>query len=304
MTAAEALAPTQVTKPGIYADMPEEVYHSDPVPAESLSSSGARKLLPPSCPAIYRYERDHGAGHKRTFDLGHAAHKAVLGIGADVVEVDADDWRTKAAREHRDAAYAAGKVPLLAAEVAQVEAMAAAIRLHPMAAALFDHARGGKPEQSLFWQQQVLVTTPEGPQPTPVWRRARLDWLPKLTKSGRLILADYKTAACAEPGKFARAVFDHGYHQQAAWYIDAVSALGLADDIAFVFVVQEKTAPYPVTVCELDVDALRIGRILNQRALSIFADCQRTGRWPGYSDQVELVSPPPWVAREFADTAP
>lgn len=294
--------PTVVTKPGLYADMPEDVYHGDPVPGGSLSSSGARKLLPPSCPAIYRYEQDHGSPAKRTFDFGHAAHKAVLGIGADIVEVDAGDWRTKAAREERDAAYAEGKVPLLAAEVAQVDAMAAAIRQHPVAAALFDHARGGKPEQSMFWQQPVPVATPDGPRPTTVWRRARLDWLPSLTASGRLIIADYKTAACAEPGKFTRAVFDHGYHQQAAWYIDAVTALGLADDIAFVFVVQEKNPPYPVTVCELDFDALRIGRLLNHRALTTFADCQRTGRWPGYSDEVELITPPPWITREFADT--
>ncbi|WP_100499403.1 PD-(D/E)XK nuclease-like domain-containing protein [Geodermatophilus chilensis] len=299
MTAAEVLAAPEVTEPGVYPDLHEDDYHADPVPGGSLSSSGARKLLPPSCPAIFRHEQLHGSPKKRTFDLGHAAHKAVLGVGADVVTVDADDWKTKAAREQRDTAHAAGKVPLLAHEVAQVDAMAAAIRQHPMASALFNPERGGKPEQSLFWRQQIPVATPDRQQQ--VWRRARLDWLPKLTPGGRLILADYKTAACAEPGAFRKTAFNLGYHVQAAWYIDAVSALGLAEDIAFVFVVQEKTAPYPVTVCELDHDALRIGRVLSQQALSIYADCQRTDRWPGYSDQVELISPPPWVVNEFKD---
>jgi hypothetical protein len=281
-----------ITEPGVYDGIPDDVYHGDPVPEGSLSASGAKRLLPPSCPAIFRHEQDNGRAPKRAFDLGHAAHAKVLGVGAEVVTVDADDWRTKAAREARDEAYAEGKTPLLACEVEQVDAMAAAIRANPVASALFDHARGGKPEQSFFWRDNFHG----------VWRRARLDWLPDLTASGRLVLADYKTAACAEPRKFERSVFDLGYHLSAAWYIDAVKTLGVAEDIAFLFVVQEKTAPYPVTVCQLDYDALRIGRILAQRALGIYADCQETGHWPGYSEQVELISPPPWVAREFADT--
>lgn len=38
-----------ITEPGVY-DLPAEVYHADPVEGGSLSSTGARKLLPPSCP--------------------------------------------------------------------------------------------------------------------------------------------------------------------------------------------------------------------------------------------------------------
>ena len=37
----------------------------------------------------------------------------VLGDGVDTVEIDADSYRTKAAREQRDAAHAAGKIPVL-----------------------------------------------------------------------------------------------------------------------------------------------------------------------------------------------
>lgn len=302
MTAAEILAEPEVTTPGVYDGMPDDVYHGDPVPGGSLSSSGARRLLPPSCPAIFRHEQDNGQPHKRVFDFGHAAHAKVLGIGAGVVEVKADNWRTKAAQEARDAAYAAGQTPLLTEEVAQVDAMAEVIRRHPLAGKLFDPSRGGKPEQSLFWQQDVPISTPDGARTTKVWRRSRLDWLPKLTPGGRLILADYKTAVCADPAEFRKVAFGKGYHQQAAWYLDAVTALGIAEDVAFVFVVQDKTAPHPVTVCELDHDALRIGRILNHQALATYATCQATGVWPGYSDQVELISPPPWVVKQFADT--
>jgi hypothetical protein len=280
----------QVTEPGVY-DLPDAAYHADPIPGGSLSSTGARRLLPPSCPALFKYERDHGRPEKRAFDFGHAAHQLVLGVGPEIVTVEADDWRTKAAKETRDAAYATGSVPLLAAEWAQVEGMAAALREHPYASALFDPARGGAPEQSLFWQDGRFD----------VWRRARLDWLPRGSANSRMIVADYKSTVSAEPSAFRRASSNYGYHQQAAFYTDAVQGLGLADDITVVFVAQEKTPPYLITVFEPDAPALRVGRHLNDQALGVFAECQATGVWPGYSTDVELLSLPPWVANRYLE---
>ena len=45
-------------QPGVY-EMDEATYHQDPVPGGSLSASGAKLLLPPSCPALYAWRRDH-----------------------------------------------------------------------------------------------------------------------------------------------------------------------------------------------------------------------------------------------------
>lgn len=278
-----------VTEPDLY-EMDADTYHADPVPGGSLSSSGARLLLPPNCPARYAYERSHQAAPKREYDLGHAAHKLVLGAGPDLVVIDADSYRTKSAREAQTAAHAAGKVPLLSAEHDQVQAMAAAIRAHPIASRLFNPA-GGTPEQSLFW-----VDDESG-----VWRRARLDWLPDPARPGRMIVADYKTTGSAAPDAVSRTVHSYGYHLQAAWYLDAVTALGLAPDPAFVLVFQEKTPPYLVLVAEPDAAALHIGRHLNRQALEIYAECQATGHWPGYSNEVELLSLPPWAARRHPE---
>jgi hypothetical protein len=275
-------------QPGVYDGMPDDLYHGDPVPGGSLSASGARKLLPPSCPALYRYEQDHGRPPKREFDLGHAAHREVLGVGLDVHVVDARDWKTTAARAEAEAAREAGKVPLLAAEYDQVKAMAAKLREHPVARALFDPERG-KPEQSAFWRDER----------TGIWRRARLDWLPN-PGAGRLIVPDYKTSKTAAPDELQRSIRNYGWDQQSAWYLDAVHALNLADDsAAFVFVVQQKTPPYLVTVVQLDVVALQIGRFLNKQAIDVYAECTRTGRWPGFSDDVEILPHPPWVERQF-----
>ncbi|AXH89436.1 PD-(D/E)XK nuclease-like domain-containing protein [Micromonospora aurantiaca] len=277
---------TEVTKPGVYDQISDEAYHGDPVPGGSLSSSGARKLLE-TCPARFDYERRHPELPKKTFDIGHAAHKLVLGVGPHLEVVPGDRWDTKAAKEKVAEIRAAGGVPLKQVDHDHVTGMADAIRRHPIANALF-HAGNGKPEQSLFWIDGD----------TSVWRRARTDWLPA-TGRGRLIVPDYKTCLSAHPDAVAKAVHNHGYYQQAAWYLDGIAAVGLDEDAAFVFVFQEKTPPYLVTVVELDAVALIKGRELNRQALRLYADCTTTGLWPGYADahDIALISLPAWATR-------
>lgn len=287
-----ALATETAFRAGVYDGMPEDMYHADPVPGGSLSSTGARRLLPPSCPAKFRYETDNPPPPKDTFELGSAAHKLALGAGAEIAVIEAADWRTRAAREERDAARAAGRIPLLAAEHEQVKAMAAALLAHPLARALFNPGRG-KPEQSLFWQDR----------PTGVWRRARLDWLPDTGARERLIATDYKTCAAADLASISKSVANYGYAQQADWYLDGVRALGLDADPAFVFLFQEKEPPYLVTVIQLDADALRIGRDLNRQAIDLYAACSERGEWPGYSESVEVVSLPAWARRQYEEVS-
>lgn len=281
----------KVTTEGVH-DVPIDDYHADPVPDGSLSASGAKKLLPPSCPARFHHEREHPPAPTSTFDIGHAAHKLILGDGPELVVVDHDDWRTKAAKEARDEAHARGAVPLLARDHDQVQAMAAALREHPIVGNLFD-ADHGRPEQSLFWADDR----------TRVWRRARLDWLPDPIDGQRMIVADYKTCASADPDTLERAVHNYGYHLQAAWYLDGIHALGLADDAAFVFVFQEKAAPYLVTVAELDARALQVGRALARQAIDIYVECATADHWPGYSDAVELLRLPAWVENRYLQEA-
>lgn len=279
---------TTLTEPGmfqagIYPDMPEHVYHADPVPGGSLSSTGARKLLPPSCPARFRHEQDHPPVSD-AFDFGSAAHRLVLGAGQPIRRLSHDDWRTKAAKDARDEARRQGYIPVLEADFQRVEAMAAAIREHPIASVLLS-PENGHAEQSLFWPADDI------------WKRARVDWLPDPVSGARMILADYKTTVSADPRAIARSVERFGYHQQAAWYLEGARALGLCENPAFLFIFQEKTPPYLVTVCELSFEALTIGDALNRRAAEIYRDCQEAGAWPGYSADIELISLPAWAAR-------
>jgi hypothetical protein len=270
-------------------DIPEEEYHRH----AALSYSGAKTLLA-ECPAVYKYRLAHSE-HKDVFDFGHAAHMMVLGVGSPIRYIQgktakgepSDGWATKYAQEQRAEAYAAGEIPLLESQRGIVEGMADAIRAEPLAAALLN-PQNGTPEQNLFWTERE----------SGVPMRCRVDWLPK-PGSDPYLIVDYKSAASANPKKFAKSALDYGYHIQAATYLDAVETLGFASDPQFLFVVQEKTPPYLVSVCTLGVDELAAGYNLMRDAISIYQECTETGVWPGYSDEVALLTFPSWYFRQL-----
>ena len=224
------------------------------------------------------------------FDFGSAAHKMVLGAGPPIALVDAPDWRTKAAKEAKAAAYAEGATPLLLADFSTVQAMADAIRQHPIAGPLLDPGRGGEAERSLFWTDEE----------TRIPRRCRIDWLPEPV-SGRIVLADYKTTDHADPASIAKAVTNYGYLQQEQWYLDGIRALGLDDNPDFWFVFQEKNAPYLVNVARVREGDRWIGRARNRDAIEVYRNCTETGDWPGYEalteDGITDIELPPWAAR-------
>ncbi|MGW9299660.1 PD-(D/E)XK nuclease-like domain-containing protein [Streptomyces cyaneofuscatus] len=260
-----------VTAPVVIDGMSAEDYHADKT---SISSSGLRALLNPGCPAQFKYDRDHQQPPKREFDLGNAVHTKVLGEGHDIVEIDYPNYLKADARAARDEAYAAGKVPLLPKEKAQVDAMEKAVREHPLAGPLFTPGTG-IPERSIYW------TDPE----TGVRCRVRPDWVKQLP--GTTLCVDLKTIKDAAPDTISRAIRDHNYHQQDPLYIDGIEAAGLAPEgCRFIFVFVSKIAPYLITVRELVDQDRDIGRARNQRALRIYAECESTGTWPDWTGPV------------------
>lgn len=272
--------------PGLHDEVPEAEYHAH---RGSLSVSGAKVLL--KAPALYRYQLDNPPERKQVFDFGSAAHQLILGAGPGLAVIPATG-RGKdlqdAHREAKEAAYAEGKIPVTEDEFRTVREMADALSGNTLAMALLGE---GKPEVSGYFEDAE----------TGILRRCRFDWLPTPVKGRRTIIADYKTARSADPAEFGKPAADFGYAQQAAWYTDAAIALGVDPDPAFLFIVQEKTAPYLSTVIQLDEDALQIGRHLNRKALRIYAECIETDTWPGYSTEVEQVSLPGWFINKNED---
>jgi hypothetical protein len=249
--------------PGVYGGVSNARYHADP----ALGST-TLKTLATKTPAHYQHDKTHPK-FSDAFTLGTAAHSLILEDDTSGIEiVFADNWLTKAAKEAKSAALAAGKQPLLAKEMTQVQAMQYAVMNHPQARDLFT---GHLAEQSVFWDEDGLM----------------LKCRPDAWKPG--VLVDLKTTINADPREFGKTAHNFGYHQSAAHYIDGVKE-ATGEELPFTFVLIEKTPPYLVSVVELDWEAIDLGRALNERAKRIYRDCTATNHWPGYppSEPIEL----------------
>jgi len=280
-------------KPGRYS-IPEQAYHADPLRhlGGSLSSTTARKLLSPSCPALARWSADHPE-HKDAYDLGSVTHGLTLGRGCEIVEVPAPSWQTKAAKEAREDARARGAVALLSKDLAAAQAMRDAVHADSLAHVLL--TQDGAPEQTLIWREPVPGTD------AAVWARAMLDYWPAPGRGWLPIVVDLKTTPDVSDEHLQRSIWSFGYHQQADWYTRAYRAVhDEAPDFFFVFV--QKDPPHLVRVVQLDADLQRLGREANDAALQVWHSCQTSGVWPAYPPvgDITLIGPPRW-ARTLED---
>jgi hypothetical protein len=263
---------------GLYPGIPDSVYHADKT---SLSSSWARKLLPPSCPALFEYALRQPPENSRVYDIGKATHRMVLGVGEAIEIIDAPDFKTKAAQDKRDLAYDAGKIPLLKSDLDAAQRMAGAVHSHELAGALL---ASGEPELSGYWHDAE----------TEVRLRFRPDWLTDPRK-GRRIIVDVKTAQTASPREFEGSMARYGYAIQAAWYLAGAQALELDEEPLFLFIVVDKHPPHLVSVSEVQPDALAYGARQMRRAINTYYECRTSGQWPSWGNDVYLIGLPKWV---------
>jgi hypothetical protein len=194
-------------KPGIYTDMTAADYHADPCPNPSLTQSVAKVLLQRSplhaWHAHPRLNPDYQHDDATKFDIGNIAHKMLLGRGKEIVVLEGfDDWRTKAAKEARDEAAAAGKLAVLGKHAARADRMVNAARAQLELRGLGDlFGADGDSEAVVAWIEDGF------------WFRQMIDWL----SDDRLIFADYKTTdESAAPDALARKMVNDGWHIQAA----------------------------------------------------------------------------------------
>jgi hypothetical protein len=264
-----------IETPGLYPDIEESAYHADPVPEKlggSLSSTGVKDLLPPSCPALFDWRRKHPKASTKSQELGTVVHGLVLGTGQPVEVLDYPDYNKKAAQQARDAAAAAGKVPMLAHKYAEAETIANAVKQHDTAGAIFAE---GDPEVSMF-----------GPDPeTGIWRRGRLDWLTWI--DGRPTVGDAKTTADVSPEHFAKSIAEFSYHVQEAHYRWLLAdLLGChPDNIDFMFVCVPTAPPYLTQIYRIHPSDVERGRGQCLAAYQKYRDCTETGTWPDWSQE-------------------
>lgn len=266
-----------IAEPGVY-QMSAARYHADPVADWSLCRSEIMHLMRVpfgGCPALYRWKRDQPSERARAFDLGHALHRRVLGEGAEIAVIDADDYRTKKARGARDRAYGSGMTPVLPHEMEDIERAAVALRAHPTAMNAFVN---GRPEQTLIWQ------CPH----SGVWMRCRPDWLPN---EGRIVPDLKMTHSCTDEA-LERKIENEGLFVQAALIEEGIRALGLFPEPIVIFVFIEIQPPYFIRLLQLRESDISWGRIVIGKAKEVFKRCLATDNWPGYTTEIERFTMP------------
>ncbi|MBR9839934.1 MAG: hypothetical protein GYB50_18840 [Rhodobacteraceae bacterium] len=278
---------------GLYFGVSDEIYHGDPAPRPSLSSTLARLILDRSplhaWTAHPRLNPEWEAKDSKTFDIGRAAHRAVLGAGGDYVAIPENllgsngAANTKAAKDWIADARESGLTPLKAEEVEQIGVMRERVhgRLSEMAITL-DPARS-----------EATAIAEIGGCPV----RARFDNYPDGVAEP---IYDFKTTKDACPDHCMRAVMNYGYDVQAAHYLDTLKA-ATGEDRRFRFIFQEKDAPFEVCVVELHPDALDMARKKIRRARDIWASCINSGHWPGYAAGVHVVDLPGWFHERWLE---
>ena len=216
--------------------------------------------------------------------IGSAVHTHVLELdqwdARYVSAPDGIDRRTKAGKAEWEAftAAATGRTVLPKADADLVMRMAHSVFSHPAAAMLL--ALPGKAETTHMWTDAA----------TGLQCKCRPDWL---TDDGRL-LVDLKTTEDAGRG-FAKSIAQWRYHVQASWYLDGIEQATGTRPEQFLFLCVEKKAPYAVAVYAADAEMIAAGAQTAARDLDVLATCKAAGAWPGYSDQIEPISLPPWM---------
>lgn len=240
---------------GLHYDIPEPLYHADPA---SLSSSAAKTLIYEG-PDALQEQRETPQAYLDAFAFGSVVHALVLGVG-DFQVLAHESYRTKAAREERDALLAEGVAPILPGQLAQAEAMAASVLAHGEAESLLAE---GHPEVSM-WAEDPM---------TGVLMRGRVDWW-----NGSVV--DLKTTSrSASLQDWVHAVWGFGYGFQFAYYNKILELNGLEPGRPR-WIVVSKREPHEAAVFTPSEELMRRSERDVDRALWLYAHCKEKDVWP------------------------
>lgn len=294
-----ALAKPEELKPGVYEGLPMDAYLSMPAASASMMIN-----LLDRCPRAAWFDswlnpRRPKQTSTESQSVGTLAHALFLeGSRAQLEVIDPadypakttgnipDGWTNQAIRAARDAAIAAGKIPVFPGVAAAVEAMVTEARAYvasiaasePAVHDLFQPA-GGRSEVTIVWEEDGCLF------------RMRPDRL--ALDLG--LMGDMKTTkATAEPDRWGRTqLFGMAYYVAAAFYRRGLErATGKRAD--YVYLVQEQDAPYLCSLVGLDPAATALGEQKADRAIRAWKQYMKAGSWPGYPPRVAYPEAPTW----------
>ena len=189
--------------------------------------------------------------------------------------------RSKEGKDWKASQEEAGKTVLTTDDRKQLEGMTEAIGYCTPAKKLLDAT--GKAEQSFLWTDKE----------TGLGCKCRPDYL--LVDGGTIV--DVKTTIDASYRGFLKSISNFRYHVQAGWYLHGLEqATGIRPE-RFIFIAVEKTAPFGVGVYEADTYMVVNGYDTAREDLAKIAKWKKEDRYPGYCDDIQQISLPPWMTK-------
>jgi hypothetical protein len=236
---------------------------------EGISRSELFTILSKT-PMHFLYEQTHPKEDTPAFAFGRATHKAIREpetFSDEFVVAPKVDRRTKDGKEtwNKFVEDNAGKEVITEEDFETLQDMKAVIE-HDVHASAF---LNGIHEQSFFWTDSA----------TGEKCKVRPDCITEV--DGKKYLVDYKTTDSCADGAFERSVRKYGYKFQSGMYREGYFQ-NTFEDVGFVFVAQEKTAPYAVRVYICSDEFLNEGYTQFREAIGIYHECKTTNHYWGY----------------------
>lgn len=245
--------------------------------AEGISRSDLFTILNKT-PLHYKYKTEHPTEPTNAMIFGSAAHKYILekdDFFNEYAILPIVDRRTKEGKEIYNSfiTESEGKIVLNKEDFEKIVEMDKVIESNTDARAFLT----GDCEKSFFWLDQV----------TGEICKIRPDCL--TTVAGKKYIVDYKTTDSCADGHFESSCRKYGYQMQAGMYHEGMFE-DTFDDYGFVFVAQEKSAPYAVRIYMCSEGFIDEGFTQFREALGIYHDCKMTGNWYGYEGSFGIVT--------------
>jgi len=191
-----------------------------------------------------------------------------------------DSYRTKEAREWRDAQFAA-KLILATKDDIELAKQAAKMLTETCKASADIFA---KSKSQVIIAGRVLDVKVKG--------------LVDLAPEGEDFLADLKTVSDFSTEGFAKAVSNFGYHVQAGIYLNLWNAMFPDDQrTRFKFVWQESEAPFETCVTELSPPDIEAGWLYASTLIQRLIDATAADKWPmAFEGQNITTTRPTWAS--------
>ncbi len=282
---------------GIHYGVPEASYHADCALEPSLSAGFGTKMLDtnPNRAKFGHPRLNPGAAPfvpTTAMDEGTILHRLILGAGPEYHVLDADSWRTNAAKDARERARACGAVPVLAERFSELEVIAKfaydalAENVEDCQVLSDDYAS----EVTCIWRERTGALC-----------RTRPDRLHR--SDGSAPVYDFKfTDKLDSPAEWDRTIVSSHWDMRAAFYSRGLAELRDGEDPPYRFIIIEKKPPYDMIVLELVESFLKQGHAKAAHIISGWERCMAAGRWPSYPRRVFYIEEPGWSERKMLDS--